>query len=131
MSAPPTDGHRSDAGDHDYGGALRPMIEPELQTKLGCKMMLRRRASSPRIFLDGLRRRLSTEASSVSPIPARCCGRDRLDVLDSMLPCLIVFTRTMSKKMRSSRDTSRSKGQRQSAVSRSYSGEDFQRLGRK
>jgi hypothetical protein len=49
----------------------------ELRRLLQLRKMLSRRGSSPGGFLEGRRRRLLTEASVVSPTPARCCGRDR------------------------------------------------------
>jgi hypothetical protein len=39
--------------------------------------MLRRCTSSPGFFLEGRRRRLSTEAGAVSPIPASICEEER------------------------------------------------------
>jgi hypothetical protein len=77
VAAPPEEGHRSDAGDLDRGGALRPTAKLELQTKLRCNKMSGRSASSPRIFWNGLRRRLSMETSSVLPIPASICEGER------------------------------------------------------
>jgi hypothetical protein len=83
VTAPPQEGHRSDTGDHDRGGALRPTVELKPQIKLRCNKMPSRSASSPRIFQDGLRRRLSMEMSSVSPIPASICEGEWRFAVDS------------------------------------------------
>jgi hypothetical protein len=60
--------------------------DSELRATLSTKKGVQRCASSPGFFLEGQRRRLSMEVSSVSPIPARCCGKERLDLCCPLLP---------------------------------------------
>jgi hypothetical protein len=100
VAAPPQEGHRSDTGDHDRGGALRPTVELEPQIKLRCSKMPSRSASSPRIFQDGLRQRLSTETSSVSPIPASICEGERRFAVDSKPSGSITSTQSTSLTLR-------------------------------
>jgi hypothetical protein len=77
MPTPLSFGQRSFAGGELSRRQDTVYSDGELRATLSIKKSVWRCASSPGFFPEGRQRRLWTEASLVSPIPARCCRRER------------------------------------------------------